>query len=150
MVIIWEAKFEQFTMYYFNLFKVITGLIQSSLVRAATFKNTQTEKLFIPSTQIMKPDPFKQSLKIRKKMRRNKIANFQIIRIGKGKNDWKQLYEQLSKGIRSDDIVGILNENDAYCYVLLANAGLENINIISARLHDLGLDCEHIEELESD
>jgi len=150
LVIIWEAKFEQFTMYYFNLFKVITGLIQSSLVRAATFKNMQTEKLFIPSTQIMRPDPFKQSLKIRKKMRRNKIANFQIIRIGKGKNDWKQLYEQLSKGIRSDDIVGILNENDAYCYVLLANAGLENINIISARLHDLGLDCEHIEELESD
>jgi len=150
LVIIWEAKLEQFTMYYFNLFKVITGLIQSSLVRAAMFKNAQIEKLFIPSTQIMKPGPFKQSLEIRKKMRRNKIADFQIIRIEKGGKDWKGLYEQMSNGIRNDDIVGLLDENDTHCYVLLANAGIENIGIIIDRMHNLDLESEYVEELESE
>jgi len=150
LVIIWEAKFEQFTMYYLNLFKVLTGLIQSSLVRAATFKNVQIEKLYIPSTRILKPDPFKQSLQIRKKMRRNKVADFQIIRIEKGVNGWEELYKQLSKGIRDDDIAGLMEENDTYCYVLLANAEIENIGIIKDRLLNLGLGSEYVEELESD
>jgi hypothetical protein len=150
LVVIWEAEFEQFTMYYLNLFKVITGLIQSSLVRAAIFKNAQIEKLYIPSTQIMKPDPFKQSLKIKKKIRRNKVADFQTIRIEKGGKGWNELYEQLSKGIRGDDIVGVLDENDTHCYVLLANAGIENIGIIRERLHIIGLEIEYIEELESE
>ncbi len=148
LVIIWEADFEQFTLYYLNLFKVITGLIQSSLVRAATFKNAQIEKLYLPSTQIMKPDPFKQSLEIKKKMRRNKILDFQIIGIEKGEKSWKVLYEQLSKGIRGDDIVGVLDKNDTQCYVLLANAGIENIDFINNRLHNLGLESEYVEELE--
>jgi nucleoside-diphosphate-sugar epimerase len=148
LVIIWEADFEQFTMYYLNLFKVITGLIQSSLVRAATFRNAQIEKLYLPSTQIMKPGSFKQSLEIKKKMRRNKILDFQIIRIEKGEKSWKGLYEQLSKGIRSDDIAGILDENDTRCYVLLANAGIENIDFIKNRLQNLGLESEYVEELE--
>ena len=150
LVIIWEAKFEQFTMYYLNLFKVLTGLIQSSLVRAATFKNAQIEKLYVPSTHIMKPGPFKQSLQIRKKMRRNKIADFLIIRIEKGGNNWEELFEQLSKGIRDDDIVGLMEKDDTHCYVLLANAGIENIGIIKERLRNLGLESEHVEELESE
>ena len=150
LVIIWEAEFEQFTMYYLNLFKVITGLIQSSLVRAATFKNAQIEKLYLPSTQIMKPGPFNQSLEIKKKMRRNKVADFQIIRIEKGGKGWEELNEQLSKGIRGDDIAGVLDVNDTYCYVLLANAGIENIGIIKERLHNIGLESEYVEELESE
>ncbi|MDO9545179.1 MAG: NAD-dependent epimerase/dehydratase family protein [Pelolinea sp.] len=150
LVVIWEANFEQFTMYYFNLFKVITGLIQSSLVRAATFKNAQIEKLFIPSTEIMNPESFKQSLEIKKKMRRNKIADFLVVRVEKGQRTWMEFYEQLSKGIRGDDIAGLMNENDTHCYVLLANAGVENIKFILERLQKLDLESEYIEELESD
>lgn len=150
LIIIWEAKFEQFNLYYFNLFKVITGLIQSSLIRAATFKNAQTEKLYIASTQIMKPEPFKQSLSIRKKMRRNKISEFLILRVARNKLQWNKLYEQLSKGIRADDIVGVINEVDDFCYVLLANADIENISMIQERLNKFGIKSEHIEELESE
>jgi len=150
LVVIWEAKFEQFTMYYLNLFKVLTGLIQSSLVRAAIFKNAQIGKLYIPSTRIMKPEPFKQSLQIRKKMSRNKIADFQIIRIQKGVNSWEELYKQLSKGIRDDDIAGLMEKDDTHCYVLLANAGVENIGIINDRLRTLGIESEFVEELEGE
>ncbi|MCD6356335.1 MAG: SDR family oxidoreductase [Anaerolineaceae bacterium] len=150
MIIIWEAKFEQFTMYYLNLFKVITGLVESSLVRAANFRNAQIEKLFLPATRIMKPDPFKVSLSIRKKMRRNKVAEFLILRIEKGEESWQELYERLSKGIRAEDVIGLLNENDLFCYVLLINASIENIGIIQDRLKDLGVNSKFIKELEID
>ena len=64
-------------------------------------------------------------------MRRNKVSDFQIIRIEKGVNSWEELYKQLSKGIRDDDIAGLMEENGTHCYVLLANAEIENIGILS-------------------
>jgi nucleoside-diphosphate-sugar epimerase len=150
LVVIWNADFEQFTLYYLNLFKIVTGLIQSSLVRAATFKNAQIEKLYIPSTEIMFPEAFKQSLNTKKKMRRGKIIDFQIVKIEKEAISWIEFFEKLSKGIRDDDITGLMNENDDFCYVLLANASSDNMEFILERLQKLGLKAVHIEELESD
>jgi hypothetical protein len=150
LVVIWSADFEQFTLYYLNLFKIVTGLIQSSLVRAATFKNAQIEKLYIPSTEIMFPEAFKKSLNTKKKMRRGKIIDFQIVKIERGAISWIELFEKLSKGIRDDDIAGLMNENDVFCYVLLANASSDNMDFILERLQKLDLKAVHIEELESD
>ena len=149
LVIIWEATFKQFSMYYFNLFRVITGMIQSSLVRAATFKNAQLEKLYLPSTQIMKPDAFQQSLEIRKKMRRKKVADFQLLRVEREGRTWQSLYEQLSRGIRGDDIAGITSENDTYCYVILSNASFENIGIVIDRLSNFNIQCAYVQGVES-
>ena len=150
IVVIWEATFEQLNMYYLNLFKVITGLVESSLVRAATFQNAQTDKLFLTSTQIMKPGPFKLSLETRKKMRRSKIADFQILQVEKGRFSWKGLYDRLRKGVRTEDLVGIFNEEDAHCYIILTNAGVENLPIIQERLSGLNLNTTVVEDLETD
>ena len=149
LVVLWEAEFEQFTMYYYNLFRVVTGLIQSSLVRAAMFRNTQTEELYLPHTGILRPQPFRQSIEMKKKMKRNKVLDFQIVAIPKGGMSWQELFEKLSKGIREDDTVGVLNENDSKCYAFLSHAGYENIGAIQTRLLDLGLESEHILEIES-
>lgn len=148
LVIIWEADFDQFNMYYFNLFKVITGLVQSSLVRAATFENAQYEEIYLPGTRIMRPDSFKQTLAIHKKMRRNKVSAFQILRIQTNGDPWESVFERLSKGIRTEDIVGILDENSRECYILLANAGLENIGMIQKRMEKNGVMSEHMGDLE--
>ena len=150
LVVIWDADFEQFTLYYLNLFKIVTGLIQSSLVRAATFKNAQIEKLYLPSTEIMFPEAFKQSLATKKIMRRGKIIDFQIVKIERGPISWIEFFDTLSKGIRDDDIAGLMNKNDDFCYVLLANASTNNIDFIIERLQKLDLKAVHIEELESE
>ena len=148
LVILWEVEFEQFSMYYFNLFKVITGLIQSSLVRAATFENAQYEKMFLKGTRIMRPDAFKQTLSIRNKMRRNKVSQFQILRILRGDEPWETLSEKISRGIRSEDTIGILEEKPDECYVILANATVENIDMIQDRMKKNGVDAEHITDME--
>jgi len=150
LIIIWEARFEQFNLYYFNLFKVITGLIQSALVRAATFENARYEKLFISDTRIMRPDAFKQTFKTRNKMRRKKISQFQILRIPRGEQAWPALYEKLTGSIRSEDVVGILKEKADACYIILSNAGAENIGMIQDRMRTNGISSEYIRELEVD
>ncbi len=150
LVIIWEASFEQFNMYYYNLFKVITGLIQSSLVRAATFENARYEQLFLPGTRIMRPDAFKQTFAIRNKMRRNKVSEFQILRIPRGENSWPEIFEMLSGSIRSEDVVGILDEEADTCYIILSNAAIENIGMIQERMKSNGINSEYVPELELD
>lgn len=147
LIILWDVKFEQFTLYYSNLFKVITGLIQSALVRAAMFKNAQIDEIYLPSTKIMRPEFFKQAHERKKKIRRNRIADFQILRVEKNSLDWSEIYRRLSKGIRDDDAVGLRHENDNHCYVILANAGVENIEFIIRRLSELDLNCSYVEEL---
>ena len=148
LVVLWDADFEQFTLYYQNLFKVITSLIQSALVRAAIFKNAQVEELYLPSTQILKPEAFKQALHLKKKMKRNRLADFLIFSIEKTDMNWENLYARLSKEIRDDDIVGIMDENDDHCYVLFSNAGIENVDLLKNRLTESGFRNEYVAEIE--
>ena len=148
LVIIWQTNFEQLNLYYYNLFKVITGLIQSSLVRAATFENAQIEKLYITGTRIMQSEPFKKSLAIKKKMRRNKVSDFQILRIVRKEQSWQSLDEKISRGIRNEDIVGVLEDKKNECFILLENAAIENIGMIQERLQNNDIDSEHLSDLE--
>ena len=150
LVIIWETSFEQFNMYYYNLFKVITGLIQSALVRAATFENARLEQLFLPGTRIMRPEPFRQTITIRNKMRRNKVSEFQILRIPRGELPWDVVYDNISSSIRSEDVVGILEEEADACFIIFSNAGAENIGMIQDRMKNNGVISEYLTELEID
>ena len=63
MVVIWSADFEQYSTYYYNLFKVICGMIEASLVRAALFLDANYEKMYLPSTRILNHDAFIDMLK---------------------------------------------------------------------------------------
>jgi len=148
LVVIWEADFEQFTMYYYNLFKVVTGLIQSSLVRAALFRNVTLDELYLPNTRILRPQPFDDAIKIRLQMKRGKIANFQAMRIFRDGKQWKVVYELLSKAIRDDDIVGVMDEDDSYCLVLFPQAEEDNISVIQQRIQENGLRSEYVKEVE--
>jgi UDP-glucose 4-epimerase len=145
LIIIWERTFDQFSMYYQNLFKIISGLVQSSLVHAILFREANLEKWYIPSTKILEPDFFKETLRIKTVMQNRNISRFQLISIEKENMDWKKFNSILEKGIRSSDYAGLLNKDDTVCYVILSQAEETNIELIIARLVKLGLKCKIIE-----
>jgi len=147
LVSLWEASFEQFSMYYLNLFRITTGLVQSALVRAATFQIMQREKQYLPATSILRPDAFRKAIKIKKTMRRKKIADYLVLKIKKGDQDWEKLYERLSKGVRNEDVIGVLDENDSECYALLSHAEIQHLDMIQQRLEKLGLKSEYVTEI---
>jgi len=149
MVMLWEASFDQFSMYYFNLLKVVTGLIQSSLARAAIFRNTNLEDWYLPDTRILKPAAFDQTVNIRKQMRKNRISDFQILSVKRDGKDWVKFYEVLSKSVRDEDVIGLVNEKDTSCYVLFTQALKSDLDIIEKRLTGQGLECKRLDEIES-
>jgi nucleoside-diphosphate-sugar epimerase len=148
LVVLWEAAFEQYSLYYLNLFRITTGLVQSALIRAAAFLNAQREKQFLPGTAILRPEAFRNALDLRKTMRRKKIADYLILSIERGGKTWQDLFASLSKGVRDEDVVGVFAENAQECYVLLNHARIEHLDIIQERLGKLGLVSEFHESIE--
>ncbi|MEG0766738.1 MAG: hypothetical protein RR482_03390, partial [Clostridia bacterium] len=53
LIMLWKASFEQQSLYYQNLFSVVAGLAQSSLVRASQFFDAVSGSLYEEGTRIM-------------------------------------------------------------------------------------------------
>ena len=146
LILIMDSSFDQQTMYYFNLIKVITGLIQASLVRAANFANLNAENLYVPMTRILKPNAFQNALKIRMDMKKNKISDYQILSINFNNRDLKDLYQDMSENIRANDLIG--SDYGGNYYVVLSQADKESINEIAERFRRLHIETELVEDEE--
>jgi nucleoside-diphosphate-sugar epimerase len=147
-IAIWQASFDQKSLYYYNLFKVICGLIESSIVRATLFENTNSERIFVPGTRILLPEAFKNVLKTKASMKSNRNADFRLVKVkgidGKDQFNWPDLYTVLSTRIRSMDIVGLLDDQN--CYIVLSQVDQTYIDEILLRLKKSGITCNLVNE----
>lgn len=143
IVVIWSVRFEQYSTYYFNLFKVISGLIQASLVRATKFLDANYERVYLPSTRILTSDAFIDILKTRAEMRRNGVARYQLVMLDRDGQDYQDLYTKVSEGIRTTDIVGL--QRDGNVYVLLSQADDIDADGVITRFKRLGLTSKVVE-----
>ncbi len=146
MIVIWSAAFEQYSTYYYNLFKVICGMIEASLVRATLFLDANYERMYLPSTRIMNHDAFIDMLKMRLEMKKNKVSDFQLIALQESEVSVQQKYPKISIGIRSADVVGMLRNGTSY--ILLSQANKHASEEVVERLEKLGVQCKLIESSE--
>ena len=140
IVVIWSVKFDQYSTYYLNLFKVICGLIQDALVRAAAFMDLNYEKMYVPATKILTPEAFMDILRIRADMKKNKVTDYQLLKIAGLNQSLPEIYSKISEGIRSVDIVGRLN--DGACYILLTQADQTTAQYVIERFAMLGIQSD--------
>ncbi len=146
LVAIWNATYDQFSLEYHNLFKVICGLIQASLVRTSLFMNANLDKMYLPSTKVLNPEAFLEAVRIKEEMKRNKISDYQLLKVYiKGKT-YQDIYSAISNKIRATDILGA--HNDGNCYLLLSQADEGSIGDIIKRLGILEGNIELIESPE--
>lgn len=136
MIVIWSVKFEQYSTYYYNLLKVICGLIQASLVRATQFSNANHERMYLPTTRIMNHQAFTDELKIRMEMKKNRISDFQLITASSNHHS-QDIYPCISEEIRTTDMIGMGNDGDYY--VLLSQADKLAAQAIMERLARRGV-----------
>ena len=144
---IWDAKFEQSSLYYQNLFRVICGLIQSSIHRAIVFLSANRDKLYVPGTLILQAEPFKRILRVRNTMKEQKTGNYLLARVtttgpNGRKADWARLERSLSGVIRSVDDLGLLD--DGNLYVMFSQADKSHALNLNGRLSQSGLCLEPV------
>jgi nucleoside-diphosphate-sugar epimerase len=137
IIVIWSVKFEQYSTYYHNLFKVICGLVQASLVRAALFLGANYEKMYLPFTRILNHNAFMDALRIRTEMKKNKIADYQLVMVDKAEINMQEMYPKISEEIRAADLIGLCN--DGNYYILLSYASESNTEDVIERLRKIGV-----------
>jgi UDP-glucose 4-epimerase len=142
IVVVWDAKFEQYSTYYYNLFKVISALVQDSLVRATTFLNANYEKMYLPATNILTFEAFVDTLRVRENEKKRKIAEYQLLRLNKDDFELQEFSSKISQGIRAVDIMGIWS--DGSLLVLLSQADAKSTGDIESRLKSMGVISERV------
>jgi len=137
MIVIWSVKFDQYSTYYYNLLKVLCGLIQASLIRATLFSNANYERMYLPTTRILNHEAFTDALKIRVEMKKNRISDFQLVLVESPENNIQDIYPCIAEGIRTVDIIGMRNDGDYY--ILLSQADKLAAQDVVERLARLGI-----------
>jgi UDP-glucose 4-epimerase len=141
-VTIWDANYEQHSLYYYNLFKVISGLIQASIVRATLFASANTSSIYYPDTKILKPQAFRDALKIKIQMKNNQISDHQILRFNVNGKSVEDLYASLVDKVRSEDLISLDPQDN--CYIVLSQVNQESIGDIVKRFDLLDVDYQTI------
>jgi UDP-glucose 4-epimerase len=127
------------TIYYYNLIKVLCGLIKDSLIRALNYHHAIEDKILIEGTRIYKYDQFEDILAAKQKMRGDNVANYELLRIEKRHKDITTFYNIVEKWIRSTDIIG--QGRDGYIYIILSQVEQESMNLIIDRFLENGIIC---------
>lgn len=146
-IAVWDAKFEQSSLYYYNLFKVMCGLIESSIHRAIAFLDANQTKLYLPGTRILQAEPFLRILRIRNSMKKQKTGDYLLAMVTTAgfnprKPDWAGLERSLSRVIRSVDDVGLLD--DGNLYIIFSQADESHAMKLNNRLSQSGLCLEPV------
>lgn len=143
LLFLWHTKREQQTLYYVNLFKILNDLAQMSLLRAFRYHAALSEKRYVPGTKIMNRNVFAISLENYRELAKRKISGYVLLGIQIKGQDLDQIYERLSKVIRSNDLLGILDEEQVG--ILLTQATKEDLPYVLPRLEGTGFQITVIE-----
>ena len=76
LICIQEVRNGQLTLYYMNLFQILCGLVETSLLRALEYQEATEYKKYVENTRILKPEYFEKSLELQHSMREQKMASY--------------------------------------------------------------------------
>ena len=142
LVLIWKAEVDQMALHYSNLFKILTGLVQESLVRAVKFYKLRESSLFFPDTRILMKEPFGEAYKANMALAEQEKAIFGLIIVHSSDNDLAALNTQIEACIRDSDIAGAVND-DAFC-IILKNVLDDDIEALLKRFRIKKIKAERI------
>ena len=132
-----RAKYEQMTLYYQNLFKVLCGLIQASLLRALQTQAVLRERQCVPGTyRLLKPEVFRRAVGTAQRMQQEHVACSQLLcLVGEGRTP-EEMDVALAGKIRENDEAGYLEDGNVW--LLLSQATPETLPVVRRRLEGAG------------
>ena len=140
MIALWDVPFEQQTLYRQNLFSVVSGLVQSAMVRALRYFGA-AQDMYIRNTHILSDKAFRPTLAVYSQMSKQRASAYLLLTVESvdGVVSVEEYDRRIGRAIRSTDIAGKLS--NGRFYVLLPQATLENLPQIEKRFLSSGLTC---------
>lgn len=138
---VYDVGPDKFTVYYRNLFKMIAGMIEKSLVKALEYEDARKDEIYYPGTELLRPDAFKERLQIIDSGKDE--ASYTYI---KGKVYPKtemvkmDVSQQIGSVIRGSDFMGVDEEGNYI--VILVNMSKTALDLVQERFRRKGLILE--------
>lgn len=142
-IMIEELEFSKMNLYYENLFKVISNLIESSIIKAYDYEELTSKERYIYNTIFLNENSFKKLLKIKQIAKFEKKLDYTLLKID-NTFDLKLLSQIIKSSIRETDFAGIIDDS---IYVLLLNTKKEESYIPINRLESKGVSAKVMEEV---
>lgn len=137
-----EVNFENLTLYYENLFHVVTNLITTSITRSYEYVSATHHERYLDGTVVLKPEFLKKVIRNKQKALEQLNIPYTKVKIEKVKN-MEQIVKGISSLLRDTDYIGIDEEDDYW--VLLSNTSQENANGVIRRIQSY-IDQYHLHE----
>ncbi|MCR5607585.1 MAG: hypothetical protein K6G26_00800 [Lachnospiraceae bacterium] len=132
MIVLQDVDTDNMNYEYANKFQILTGLINTSLVRALD-KYEMLEKIsVIPGTPIVEYSTFKDIVYVKDKMKKEGIADYYIYDLNEERDNIIKLSDKINDVIRSEDIIG--EKEDGSICILLSQTDEEHINEVKDRI----------------
>ncbi len=143
LIFIWHTRIDQRSLYYVNLFKILSELAQMSLLRAYDYTQATYEKQYIKNTHILNKENFAQTLNNFKSMSERKVFSYMCMKIQKLSYSYEELDRMLVGKIRANDVMGVISETELG--ILFSQATKDDLKFILPRFENLSLKTEIIE-----
>lgn len=126
------AEDRQMNLDFSNRFKIVSGLIKNSLIRAIERREQAECGTMIPNTRILKKEHFQQVLEVKRHMKEKEISEYLLIRLFNTGRKLTELSDTVSKMVRDNDIIGVGEDEQVYLILSQTNSGY--LSVIAERL----------------
>lgn len=130
--------FENFSLYYQNLFNITTNLIQSALSKAFTFIEATERERVVENTQILNNTVFNEIVKSKNYIKELHGVPYLLVTAGLNGMTQEQASSFISPLLRETDYLGLTDSGEVQ--ILLSNTSLSDFEVVKERLNH-----EHIE-----
>lgn len=144
LIFIWHTSPEQRSLYYVNLFKILSELVEMSLLRAYDYNQAIYEKQYIKNTRILCSEAFEKTYKSFKEMADRKVFTYQLLEFDCSNLSFEECFALLERKVRANDILGI-NGEGKLC-LLLSQATKADLEFIMPRFENLEIGVKCVEQ----
>lgn len=141
LIVLREAAATQLTLYYENLFKILCGLTETSLVRAFEYEDAVKTARTEPGSPVLLRKPFLDELCGSFALKEAKMSDHLLLHVSAEGAGHGETVSRALGCIRDSDLAGNLGDG---LYLLMAQAGEAELPIIEGRLKRAGLEVERV------
>lgn len=145
LIMIYRAEYAQVGMYYANLIRILSGLIESSFARAWEYQRAMRENTYLGETAIAREDYFLEQIHIRHRMYENHLASYRLLQLDMEGRSLEEMDELLRSRVRGNDLLGM--GEDGKIYLLMTQVDKSSENIVLRRFQEAGVKCRIVSQI---
>lgn len=144
LLMVYKAEDSQMTLYFQNLMKILSGLIETSLVRALRYQNAVWEEEHVGDSIFLKEEYFYKKLELFHRMYEDQVNSYTLMCLDRGSMSLEEANSRLMRQTRENDVLGL--DTDQKIYMILNQTSPKQAGPAISRLETAGFSCRIIDK----